>query len=80
MRLSPSPRYRSTWERTIGHKGSREGHVKTKEQLKKFVPEQTYDEQVYILLKKEDDESLNDARNAVRSLADQHPGWTVTLM
>ena len=25
-------------------------------------------------------ESLNDARNAVRSLADQHPGWTVTLM
>ena len=62
------------------HKGSREGHVKTKEQLKKFVPEQTYDEQVYVLLKKEDDESLNDARNAVRSLADQHPGWTVTLM
>jgi len=62
------------------HKGSREGHVKTKEELKKFVPEQTYDEQVYVLVKKEDDQSLNDARDAVSSLAAQHPGWRVTFM
>jgi hypothetical protein len=62
------------------HKGSLEGYELGREALVRLVPQQTYDEQLYVLVRSDGDEAAGQAREAVRQWAEEGMGWQVNYL